>query len=551
MTRSISRRFTSLAALLVVAACTATQPPDLGVNIPTTVTIIPKPQRIEMRGGRFVLNATTRIHAGGDYAAVGLALANYLRPPTGLSLPLLADEKTTDGSITIRHNGALAGTFGSEGYRLSVTPKSILIEAAAPAGAFYGVQSIRQLLPAQIYREAKVEGVSWSAPALVIEDSPRFRWRGSHLDVSRHFMPKEFVKKHIDLLAMHKMNSFHWHLTDDQGWRIQILKYPLLTEVGGWRKETLIGRMRSGPAATYDGKVHGGFYTQDDIREIVAYAKARFINVVPEIEMPGHAQAVIAAYPRLASTDSVVEVRKVWGVSQNLLNPSDSTIAFMKDVLDEVLTLFPGPFIHVGGDEAVKNEWRVHPIARARMQKEGLTTEAQLQSWFIRQFDQYLTSKGRRLVGWDEILEGGLAENALVMSWRGVAGGIAAAREGHDVIMAPNSHTYFDHLQSRDPGEPLSIGGFLPIDSVYAYEPIPAQLEPQFVKHVLGAQAQLWTEYMPNAKHVEYMAYPRMCALAEVVWSPKELRNFPDFTSRLTTHLRRLDALDVNYRKPR
>jgi hexosaminidase len=301
--------------------------------------------------------------------------------------------------------------------------------------------------------------------------------------------------------------------------------------------------------APYDGKRHGGFYSQDDVREIVAYAGARFINIVPEIEMPGHAQAVIASYPHLGSTDSVVEVRKVWGVSEHLLNPSDSTINFLKDVLDEVLALFPGDFIHIGGDEAVKTQWRSHPIARARMQERGLATEEELQSWFIHQFDEFLTQKGRRLVGWDEILEGGLAPNAVVMSWRGVAGGIEAARSGHDVIMTPTSHTYFDYYQSRRPGEPLAIGGFLPLDSVYSYEPVPPQLEPEFEKHILGAQAQLWTEYMPNPKHVEYMAYPRMSALSEVVWSLRARRDLADFRLRLLQHLERLDALDVNYRR--
>jgi hexosaminidase len=362
----------------------------------------------------------------------------------------------------------------------------------------------------------------------------------------------EFVKKFIDLLALHKMNSFHWHLTDDQGWRIQIRKYPRLTEVGAWRKQTLIGNMRRNlQNAEYDGKPHGGFYTQDDVREIVAYAAARFINVVPEIEMPGHAQAVIAAYPQMGSTTDSVAVREVWGVSQHLLSPADSTINFMKDVLSEVLELFPSSFIHIGGDEAVKNEWRASRIAQARMAEKGLASEEELQSWFIHQFDEFLSDRGRRLVGWDEILEGGLAPNAVVMSWRGTNGGLAAARDGHDVIMTPTSHTYFDYLQSRSPDEPLAIGGFLPLDTVYAYEPVPADLEPEFVKHILGAQAQLWTEYMPNPRHVEYMAFPRLSALAEVVWTPREQRDFADFSRRLDRHLQRMDILDVNYRRPR
>ena len=512
--------------------------------------IIPQPLKLTPGNGLFLLKPAARIIVTDtSLLHVGNMLATYMRAPTGARLPVVSGRAGESGSILLRRDRSLSAQLGDEGYRLNVTPSTIEITSAAAPGAFYGVQSLRQLFHPAIFAAAASD-VAWRVNAVSIEDVPRFRWRGSHLDVSRHFMPKDFVKRYIDLLAMHKMNSFHWHLTDDQGWRVEIRKYPRLTEVGGWRSETLVGSMRRNLAtATYDGVRHGGYYTQDEIREVVAYARERFINVVPEIEMPGHAQAVIAAYPHLASTSAAVEVRKVWGVSEHLLNPSDSTINFLKDVMEEVLTLFPGQFIHIGGDEAVKTEWRTHPIAHARMQEKGLTTEDELQSWFIRQFDDFLTQKGRRMVGWDEILEGGLAPNAVVMSWRGVNGGIEAARSGHDVIMTPTSHTYFDYYQSREPGEPLAIGGFLPLDTVYNYEPVPAQLEPQFVKHILGAQAQLWTEYMPDGKHVEYMAYPRMCALAEVVWTDRSRKDLAGFKERLATHLRRLDYLGVNYRK--
>jgi hexosaminidase len=365
-------------------------------------------------------------------------------------------------------------------------------------------------------------------------------------------MPKEFVKKYIDLLALHKMNSFHWHLTDDQGWRVEIKKYPRLTQVGAWRSQTIVGHVTNDSTTwVYDRKPHGGFYTQDDIREIVAYARERFVRIVPEIEMPGHAQAAIAAYPSLGNFGDTVTVWGSWGVSPYILNPSDTTIAFMRDVLTEVMALFPGEFIHVGGDEAIKPQWKTSRRAQELMQTLGLRTEDELQSWFIGKMDEFITSKGRRMVGWDEILEGGLAPNAVVMSWRGTQGGLAAARAGHDVVMTPGSHTYFDHYQSRNiDAEPLAIGGFLPLDTAYAYDPVPAELEPQFVKHILGTQGQIWTEYLETPKAVEYMAFPRVAALAEVLWTPKALKNFADFSARLGPHFDRLQALDVNFRRP-
>jgi len=375
-------------------------------------------------------------------------------------------------------------------------------------------------------------------------------------------MPKEFVKKYIDLLALHKMNFFHWHLTDDQGWRIEIKKYPRLTSVGAWRDRTLVGHASNDTTHNvYDNKPHGGFYTQDDVREVVAYARERFVNVVPEIEMPGHSQAAIAAYPSLGNTGDSIKPWSTWGVSAYILNPSDTTIRFMQDVLTEVMQLFPSPYIHVGGDEAIKPQWKASPRAQAKIRALGIApadstdkrdpyrAENELQSWFITQMDAFLTAHGRRLIGWDEILEGGLAPNAVVMSWRGTAGGLAAARANHDVVMTPGSHTYFDKYQSLDKSsEPLAIGGFLPIDSVYAYEPVPAELEPQFVHHVLGAQAQVWTEYIEGPKNVEYMAYPRMSALSEALWTSRARRDFADFSARLPAHLARLDALDVNFR---
>ncbi|MEO8578223.1 MAG: beta-N-acetylhexosaminidase, partial [Gemmatimonadales bacterium] len=444
-----------------------------------TISIIPRPAKLTVRTGHFTLTPRTTIWATRGTAALGKQLAGYLEPATGFDLTVTTAGTPAGNRIVLRLDETLA-RLGDEGYLLDVAPGLVSIRAPKAAGIFYGVQSLRQLLPAEIFRQATVNGVAWNSPAVRIEDTPRFAWRGMHLDAGRHFMPKEFVKKYIDLLAIHKMNSFHWHLTEDQGWRIEIKKYPRLTEVGAWRKHTLIGRNeRDSAKRVYDNERHGGFYTQDDVREIVAYAKARFINVVPEIEMPGHAQAAITAYPELGNTGRQLEVRDYWGVSENILNPDDKTVAFMQDVLGEVLTLFPSKFIHIGGDEAVKTEWQASPRVQERIRQLGVKDEHGLQSWFIGKMDTYLTQHGRRLIGWDEILEGGLAPNATVMSWRGEAGGIAAAREGHDVVMAPTKTVYFDYYQSADrDAEPLAIGGYLPLDSVYAYEPIPAQLEP-------------------------------------------------------------------------
>lgn len=533
---------------LVVLALAATSTPAQ----PVTPALIPLPRTLTPRDGAFRITGSTTITADPALLDVARRFARALAAPTGFDLAVRqAGAGGAGGGIVLRRDPAMAASHGEEGYRLLVTATGIEVRAAAPAGAFYGLQTVRQLLPAAVWRDAPLPGVTWAVPAVEIDDAPRFAWRGAHLDVSRHFMPKEFVKKYIDLLALHKLNRFHWHLTEDQGWRIEIRKYPRLTEVGGCRDQTLVGPYVSDPAKrTFDGKRHCGFYTQDDVREIVAYAAERFITVVPEIEMPGHAQAAIAAYPALGVfPDSAVGVMQVWGVSEFILNPEPATIAFMQEVLTEVLELFPGPYIHIGGDEAVKTQWKASPRVQARIRELGLADEHELQSWFIRQMDAFLTARGRRLVGWDEILEGGLAENATVMSWRGMDGGIAAAKAGHDVVMAPGSHTYFDHYQSQDKArEPLAIGGFTPLEKVYAFEPVPPQLSASEATHVLGAQAQLWTEYIPTPKQVEYMAFPRLVALAEVLWTQVPRRDFADFLARLAPHLARLDARDVRYR---
>ena len=535
---------TRLFAALVVVA------PSLAAAQTDDVPIIPRPGSVRSLKGAFTLAARTVIVTDRADSAVAQRLAFALAPATGFALPVRLGTTSTGNRIVFRRVAARDTSLGDEGYRLDVKPGVVTITSAKPAGAFYATQSLRQLLPPEIFRDAPIAGTSWTIPAVSIIDRPRFQWRGMHLDVSRHFMPKEFVKKYIDLLALHKMNTFHWHLTDDQGWRIEIKKYPRLTMVGAWRDSTIVGHMVSDTTrATFDKKRHGGFYTQNDVREIVAYARDRFVTIVPEIEMPGHSQAAIAAYPMLGNFGDTIKPWTMWGVTNYILNPSDTTIAFMQDVLTEVIALFPGKFIHIGGDEAPKAQWKVSPRAQERMRALGIATENELQSWFTTKMDAFLASKGRRLVGWDEILEGGLAPNAVVMSWRGTAGGIAAARANHDVVMTPGSHTYFDQFQSKNTAaEPLAIGGFLPIDTVYSYEPVPAELEPRFASHILGAQAQVWTEYIEGPKNVEYMAFPREAALAEALWTARNRKDFASFTARLAQHLARLDALDVNFR---
>jgi hexosaminidase len=547
---------TALAGGVVAVALAAVLPERVtaqGVapDSPPAIAIVPQPESLTVARGEFKLSASTVIWTDASSADIARRFAASLAPATGLTIPVRIGAAPVTGIVLTRD--ARLTRLGAEGYELTVTPRRLTIRGRERAGVFYGLQTVRQLLPPEIFREAKVDSVAWTIPALRIVDRPRFTWRGAHLDVGRHFMPKEFVKKYIDLLALQKMNSFHWHLTEDQGWRLEIKKYPRLTEVGAWRTQTIVGHQPGSDSTTwqYDGQRHGGYYTQDDVREIVAYARDRFVNVVPEIEMPGHALAAIAAYPELGVTGQPADVGMRWGVYANILNADESTITFMQDVLTEVLSLFPSRFIHIGGDEADKALWKTSPRIQDRIRELGLKDEHELQSWFIHRIDSFLTAHGRRLVGWDEILEGGLAPGATVMSWRGTQGGIDAARAGHDVIITPTSHTYFDYYQSRNTtGEPLAIGGFLPLETVYAFDPVPAEMEPESRSRVLGAQGQLWTEYLPGPKQVEYMAFPRLTALAEVLWSPPERRNFSDFSVRLEEYLRRLAILDVAYRPP-
>ncbi|WP_330266592.1 beta-N-acetylhexosaminidase [Streptomyces griseorubiginosus] len=503
--------------------------------------------------GGFVLDESTVLDAGPGTEATARWLRGTLGAVTGLALaPGAGDDGET---IRLRVSPEDAGHLGPEGYKLYVNGDDITIHGGGPAGVFWGAQTLRQLLGREAFRRAPVDpGRRWQLPGTFVEDSPRFRWRGLMLDVARHFMPKDGVLRYLDLMAAHKLNVFHFHLTDDQGWRVEIKRHPRLTEVGSWRARTKFGH-RASPL--WEEKPHGGFYTQDDIREIVAYAAERHITVVPEIDVPGHSQAAIAAYPELGNTDvidtSSLSVWDNWGISLNVLAPTDNTLRFYEGVFEELLELFPSEFIHIGGDECAKEQWRESPSVQARIGELGLADEDELQSWFIGHFDKWLTARGRRLIGWDEILEGGLAPGAAVSSWRGYQGGIAAARAGHDVVMCPEQHVYLDYRQDAGEDEPVPIAYVRTLEDVYRFEPVPPQLTSAEAAHVLGTQANLWTEVMEDHARVDYQAFPRLAAFAEVAWSalpaPAE-RDFADFERRMAAHYERLDALGVGYRPP-
>ncbi|MGW5432131.1 beta-N-acetylhexosaminidase [Streptomyces sp. NPDC004059] len=521
------------------------------------VALIPAPGRVSASlpggGTGFVVDADTGIDATEGTERV----ARWLRATVGAATGLpLAPHRDGGSRVLLRIVPALEGELGSpEAYQLSADGRLVRIDGASEAGLFWGAQTFRQLLGPEVFRRAPVTGrTAWEVPAVTVRDAPRFRWRGLLLDVARHFMPKEGVLRYLDLMAAHKLNVFHFHLTDDQGWRIEIKRYPKLTETASWRARSKFGH-RASPL--WEEKPHGGYYTQDDIREIVAYAAERHITVVPEIDVPGHSQAAIAAYPELGNTDVVdttaLTVWDNWGISANVLAPTDTTLRFYEGVFEEVLELFPGQFIHVGGDECRKEQWTESVTAKNRIADLSLADEDELQSWFIGHFDAWLAARGRRLIGWDEILEGGLAKGAAVSSWRGYGGGIAAARAGHDVVMCPEQYVYLDHRQAPGEDEPVPIGFVRTLEDVYRFEPVPDGLTEAEARHVLGTQANVWTEVLEDAARVDYQAFPRLAAFAEVAWSrlpaPAE-RDFAGFERRMTAHYARLDALGVAYRPP-
>ncbi|MCZ4100331.1 beta-N-acetylhexosaminidase [Streptomyces sp. H39-C1] len=516
--------------------------------------LIPAPRQVSDDSGDefFVLGPDTVLAAGPGTERAERWLRSELGAATGHRLAPGNGSETDAIRITVAE--MVTDDLGPEGYRIMVSPTGVHLYGGGPAGVFWGAQTLRQLLGPDAFRRAPLEGREWRIPFCHIEDSPRFGWRGFMLDVARHFMPKDAVLRYLDLMAAHKLNVLHLHLTDDQGWRVEIKRYPLLTEVGAWRERTKVGLRES---ELWDERPHGGYYTQDDIREIVAYAAQRHITVVPEIDIPGHSQAAIAAYPELGNTDVVdtgtLSVLTSWGVNPNVLAPADSTLRFYEGVFTELLDLFPSEFFHIGGDECPKEQWRASAAAQARIKELGLAGEDELQSWIIRHFDGWLAERGRRLIGWDEILEGGLAPGAAVSSWRGYEGGIAAARAGHDVVMCPESHVYLDWRQSDRADEPVPIARVRTLEDVYRFEPVPAELTEEQAAHVIGTQANAWTEVMDSPRVVDYMVFPRLAAVAEVAWSelpaPAE-RDWPDFERRMEVHYARLDALGVEYRPP-
>jgi hexosaminidase len=506
--------------------------------------LVPLPVTVDWREGAFTMTATTGVAAEGDAAVEARKLTDALAPALGFRLRLMEQPAERD-CITLTLDASVRERLGEEGYELEVGREKVTLRAAGPAGLFYGNQTLRQLLPAAVFGSQPAVGVVWQVPCVRIVDHPRFGWRGLLIDPARHFIPVSDFERYLDVMAGHKFNRLQIHLTDDQGWRIEIRKYPELVRVGSVMDFTALQR---GAEA---GRQTGGYYSQDDIRHLVRYAAARHITLVPEIEMPAHTGAAIVSYPMLGLYPerlAALPPEKRWTVHEGVLAPRPDTVSFMQDVLAEVLELFPSRHIHIGGDEANIDHWKKSAEMQAFIRDRGLKDEAGLHSWFIRQMDEFLATRGRQLIGWDEILQGGLAPGAVVMSWRGEEGGITAARAGHDVVMAPTSHTYFDYYQGAAEKEPKAIGGFVPLEKVFRYEPIPSALGTDQARHVLGAQAQLWGEYISTPEHRMYMTYPRAAALAEVLWSPKADRDYDGFLQRLASHGERLKQLHVPYR---
>lgn len=507
--------------------------------------LLPLPKQSEKENGFFPLSKSTIIVCQDSGLKKDIAWFNAcLQKRTGYQLPVQGSIPKAGNYIYFSYPDFEAGF--KEHYHLKISQNKIEITAENQgSGFFYGLNTLVQLVPLKSSAELKASKSSKiSLPCVSINDAPRFRWRGLHLDVCRHFSDVDFIKRYLDLMALYKFNTFHWHLTDDQGWRIEIKRYPKLTEIGSQRKGSMAGPYSD---QRFDSIPYGGFYTQEQIKDIVRYAEERHITIVPEIEMPGHSSAAIAAYPWLSCRKRPIEVAKGWGVFEDVLCTNDSVFEFMQNVLTEVMALFPSTFIHIGGDECPKTRWQECPICQQRIKSEGLKDEHELQSYFVKRIEKFVNSKGRQIIGWDEILEGGLAPNAAVMSWRGTEGGIAAAKSRHYAVMSPGSHCYFDHYQGTPADEPLAIGGFTPIDKVYTFEPVPEKLNEQEAAFILGAQANVWTEYMYSTKQIEYMVWPRACALSEVLWSPKEKRNISSFFPRLESQLPWLDAWQVNY----
>ena len=533
----VSRRGLIILAVLLVSCAK--------VQGPSEPQIIPQPGFLQMSEGSFRIDkGTTLFVEAGDSAVLRTVgfFNDRLKEAAGFTLKVVSDDP-------LRHRGEkgilwLDAGLKEEAYSLIVRPDMVRVEYGSGAGAFYALQTILQLLPDAVFASAPQRGVEWALPCCDIEDEPRFPYRGMHLDCCLHFFDIPFLKRYIDLMALHKVNRFHWHLTEDQGWRLEIKKYPLLTEKGQWRKETVVGSLSSG---IYDGKPYGGFYSQEEVRDLVQYAAERYVTIIPEIEIPGHSLAAISCYPELScGLEDHYETATRWGIFRQVYCPKEETFKFLEDVFDEVIELFPSELIHIGGDECPKTSWKQCPHCQALIKREGLKDEFELQSWFIQRMERYINSKGRQIIGWDEILQGGLAPNAKVMSWLGEEGGIKAAQQHHEVVMSPYPKYYLDYWQGDPDSEPLAMGGPTLLRTMYDYEPVPAVLTEQERRYIIGVEGCVWTEYMPTPARVEYMAWPRMCAIAEAGWS-RAGKDWDGFTRRLETHLGRLDRLGVQY----
>ncbi|MGA9779404.1 MAG: beta-N-acetylhexosaminidase [Limisphaerales bacterium] len=517
-----------------------------------SLAIIPWPQKVILKAGAFELTSGTSVYVDSASRQTADFLTERLHQSTGYPFKIrakfFAGKAVKDGILLTTRDANT--NLGAEGYELAVTTDSVVIRAPTPAGLFYGVQTLFQLLPPEIFSSNVVRDVNWQMPCVQIEDWPRFKWRGLLLDVSRHFFNKAEVETILDAMAMHKLNVLHWHLTDDQGWRIEIKKYPKLTQIGAWRPSVGFGfDPNSTTAYGPDGR-YGGFYTPVDIHDVLKYAAVRHITVVPEIEMPGHSTAALEAYPQFSCTGGPFTMPLTGGIFNGIYNPAnDQTFKFLDDVLTEVFRLFPGKYVHLGGDEVPKETWENSPACQALMKQEGLTNENQLQGWFMRRMEKFVSAHGRTMIGWSEIMQGGLASNAVVMDW--IGGAVEAASAGHDVVMSPTAYCYLDFYQSSNRvAEPPAAtwGGPLTLRKVYSFDPMPTNLPPQLQSHILGTQGNLWTEWVPNLKHAEYMIFPRECAIAEITWSPESSHNWDDFLRRLQIHAQRLDELGINYR---
>ena len=526
----------SLAVLSVLFSCAEKQKD-------TEISILPQPQAIRVDEGVFEIGKATKIYMDpctDEMKRVAGFINEKFAKAAGFELEIV-DRMPEENFIAFMNAG-----MPTESYVINAKPHGVFIDYGDGAGAFYAVQTLFQLLPTEIYAQERQKGIDWTVPCCSIDDAPRFKYRGMHLDVCLHYFDFEFLKRYIDIMAAHKVNRFHWHLTEDQGWRIEIKKYPLLTEKGQWRKETVVGSLFSG---VYDGIPHGGYYTQEQVKELVQYAAERYVTIIPEIELPGHALAAIACYPELScGLEDHYETATKWGVFKQVYCTKESTFKFLEDVFDEVFELFPSELIHIGGDECPKASWKACPHCQSMIKKLGLKDEFELQSYFVTRMEKYINSKGRQIIGWDEILQGGLAPNAKVMSWLGEEGGIKAAQQHHEVVMSPHQKYYLDYWQADPYTEPLAMGGPTTLKMMYDYEPVPDVLTSQEARCIIGVEGCVWTEYMPTPERVEYMAWPRMCAIAETGWTQAD-KDWDGFTRRLEKHLGRLDGMNVGYCK--